>query len=276
MLPAVLNLRDQCRRGLRALDWVHRVVPLVVALAISSADASASTITLSDSTFAPANWNTFLLYNSVPATSPTSSGFQDLTTGLPAPSLGGTLVSGSAYSGFETMALVQQYVPSVLAPIQVVSPQVIDSVSMSFDFELFPNSLYPPAQILLQSVISQNGKYYFGPTPFTSNLVLVAQGWVHVTIPNLQSTDFAEMSPTLGLLTGSHPDFLTPFSVGIGVSRTTQIHSLPGEWRIDNWSTQVNVVPEPGTLLLTALGGLAVLAYRPRSFSRLLRSTVRR
>ncbi len=233
-----------------------------------SADAAGSAITLSDNTFAPADWNTLRVYDSKPGAGSTYSGFQDTSSGLPQPSLGGTLVSGTNYSGYETIALVQQYMPSVANPIHATSPDVIDSVSMAFDLDLFPNPVYPPAQMLLQAVVSQNGVYYFGPTPFTSDLVEVAQGWVHVAISNLQSSNFAEMNPTTGLVTGSHPDFNSPFSVGIGVSRTTQIPLLPGEWRIDNWTMQANLVPEPSALFLGAVGGIACLLYARRLTAR--------
>ena len=113
-------------------------------------------------------------------------------------------------------------------------------------------------------LILQGGKYYRQQNPL---LVMPYSGysnWTNNPAPGLLAADFAEVSLAGVVNTSSNPDFSAAGSImQLGFHRGNSGNSgYNTDCGIDNWS--VKIVPEPATLSLLGLAGLAIMRKRAR------------
>jgi hypothetical protein len=111
-------------------------------------------------------------------------------------------------------------------------------------------------------LILQNGNYYRQQNPL---LVMPYSGyssWTTNPAPGLLAADFAEVTLAGVVIPSSNPDFSATGSImQLGFHRGNSGNSgYETDCGIDNWS--VNIVPEPASACLLAVGGLLAVARR--------------
>lgn len=240
-----------------------KTLSLAVALAFSSFvlsdDAEATTVVISDGTFAEADWDHVLLTDTTPGGGAFTA-FQAPSGGSPgsyqqgSQSFGpGTIRVGHLFSGAPI------YDPSVHGPIE--------ELSLSFDFnflEAFPE-FSSGNSIRAGLLLFQDGAYY-AQSGLRFDLDDPA-GWTSGSQIFLDASDLSLVTAT-GLDTNSHPDFSengAPIVFGFHtLNGTNRATGQTTTWGFDNYNLVVVgglvVVPEPRTamLLITALVTLAV------------------
>ena len=231
----------------------------VVALAgvVGSAQASTSFF---DGVFNNSDWSLTVLTNAT-GTGSTAQGFQVTT--------GGNLneyreirhqlvVTGPPYNGAVFSFHLKNnafYTPSTQGAISY-----IDYSEDSINF--VPDTIVPGNGQASGLLILQNGKYYRQNNPL---LVMPYSGystWTANPAPGLLAADFAEVSLAGIVNAGSNPDFSATGSImQLGFHRGNSGNGgYDTDCGIDNWS--VNIVPEPASAGLLALGGLLALSRR--------------
>ena len=107
--------------------------------------------------------------------------------------------------------------------------------------------------------VRQNGVFYIAP-----GLLVNESSWTKKSSSGLTEESFHVVGGT------AHPDFsetAPPLELGFatGISTPSSQHgSTTTDIGIDNWALVVHPVPEPATLSLLALGGLAMVRRRKR------------
>lgn len=230
---------------------------LAWAAAAGSVQAAASFF---DGVFNNSDWSLTVLTNAT-GTGSTAQGFQVLAGGNPNEYRRvrhQLVVTGQPFNGaVHSLHLNNNafYTPSTQGAISY-----IDYKEDSINF--VPATVVPGNGQGSGLLILQSGKYYRQQNPL---LVMPYSGysnWTANPAPGLLAADFAEVTLAGIVNGGSNPDFSAAGSImqlGFyrGNSGNTGYNTDCG---IDNWS--VNIVPEPATMGLVALGALAALKRR--------------
>lgn len=224
--------------------------PLLALVSIAT-PALASAFSVSDGTFAAADWTHEVRFDSG-FISVTESVGQSPSGGAPgayrqigyAMAWAGTQTYGSVY-------VISRYTAAAYSPAALGA---IGSISYDEDqTRVFAD--WSPALVAGNPVIFQAGKTYLGP-----NFVFGPNDlqWAHHAAAALTATDFVELSG-MNVLTDSHPDFSASApDLGFGYSRSNSYSfSSSLAHGIDNWSFSIASVPEPAAA--PVLAGLAAL-----------------
>lgn len=223
----------------------------------ASAHTADATVTFSDGAFNDSDWQLSMLFQggnggSVTGTQVTSGGnpgaYRKVVNSVNSP-LGST---PSAMLGFH-QRLAATYDPTSQGPIGAID----------FAIDFLNISSFGQGQGY-EVALSQNGKLY---APF-GHLTDTLTGWRHDSSTGLTANDFFQViAPPVVIDVNQHPDFSgtgAPISLGVFTFNATTDVPFTITVGYDNWSATVHSVPEPTTLVMTALSGLALLVFRRR------------
>jgi hypothetical protein len=231
----------------------------VVVLAAVVGSVQASTVFF-DGVFNNSDWSLTVLTNAT-GTGSTAQGLQFLTGGNPNEYRRvrhQLLVTGAPFNGAVFSFHLNNnafYTPSTQGAITYIDYSE-DSINFVSD-TIVPGNGQGSGLLILQ-----NGKYYREQNPL---LVMPYSGyssWTANPAPGLLATDFAEVTLAGVINPLSNPDFSAAGSVmQFGFHRGNSGNSgYNTDCGIDNW--YVNIVPEPASVGLLALGGLVALGRR--------------
>ncbi len=232
------------------------VLTLVVAAVVGSAQAA----TFYDGVFNNSDWSLTVVTNAT-GTGSTAQGFQVATGGNPNEYRRvrhQLVVTGPPYNGAVFSFHLNNnafYTPSTQGAISY-----IDYSEDSINF--VPDTIVPGNGQGAGLLIMQNGKYYRQNNPL---LIMPYSGystWTANPAPGLLAADFFEVTPLGVVVPSSNPDFSATGSImQLGFHRGNSGNGgYDTDCGIDNW--HVNIVPEPTSAGLLALGGLLAMRRR--------------
>ncbi len=235
------------RPSLITFEVVLRMSLSLLLALLAPRRAQAATITYSDETFNPSDWELTIAWEFYPGTS--VAGFQQYPGGGNPGEFGGVSLRSVAPNAVAVMR-PETYDPTVQGEIL--------SISSSADVRLLRN-VGADGFLPYRPLISQNGQFFYGlwamgvssgnwvPFAFGSN-VLTAARFIGV-----------------GDAAALHPDFSArgaPLQFGFMVDSGTLFSARDSELGVDNWCMTINTVPEPG------LGAFTLLTFVTWALSR--------
>ncbi len=239
---------------------MSRFLLSVAVVALVAVAGSAQATTYFDGVFNNSDWSLTVVTNAT-GTGSTAQGFQVTTGGNPneyREVRHQLFVTGSPYNGAVFSLHLNNnafYTPSTQGAISY-----IDYSEDSINF--IPDTIVPGDGQSAGLLILQNGKYYRQQNPL---LIMPYSGystWTANPAPGLLAADFAEVTLAGVVNPGSNPDFSATGSImQLGFHRGNSGNSgYETDCGIDNW--YVNIVPEPASAGLLAMGGLLALRRR--------------
>ena len=226
------------------------VLTLVLSTVAGTAQAS---MVYYDGVFNDSDWSLTVVTNTT-GTGSTAQGFQVPTGGNPDEyrEIRHQLLVTPPGNGFLFSFHLNNnafYTPSTQGPISY-----IDYSEDSINF--VPDTIVPGNGQGSGLLILQNGNFYRQQNPI---LVMPYSGystWTANPAPGLLAADFAEVTLAGVIIPSSNPDFSATGSImQLGFHRGNSGNgNYETDCGIDNW--RVNIVPEPASAALLALGGL--------------------
>lgn len=235
---------------------------LLALVSVAVAGSAQASVIFNDGTFNNSDWSLTVVTNAT-GTGSTAQGLQVPTGGNPNEYRRvrhQLVVTGPPFNGaVHSLHLNNNafYTPSTQGAISY-----IDYSEDSINF--VPDTIVPGNGQGAGLLIRQSGKYYRQNNPL---LIMPYSGystWTANPAPGLLAADFFEVTPLGTVLSTSHPDFSATGSImQLGFYRGNSGNGgYDTDCGIDNW--HVNIVPEPASVGLLALGGLLFLNRRRR------------